>query len=141
MQIDVRRKKLLERIVDSLPSPLREAYDHAPRKGSEAHEILRLFVAKYLWENGHRKISFEKTINCNDGQNVCADVYEEDLNLIVECERNPDRKAVNDRRRAVKDVYPIAKFVLATQDRMGWRASRLADAADEVWVVDREGRV
>jgi len=34
-----------------------------------------------------------------------------------------------------------AKFVLATQDRMGWRASRLADAADEVWVVNREGRV
>lgn len=141
MQVEVRRKTLLERTVEALPDSLREAYEHASRKGSEAHELLRLFVAQYLWANGFRCISFEKAVNHNGQQNICVDVYEDTLNLFVECERNPDKREVNDRRQAIKNVHPSAKFVLATQDRMGWRALRLRSAADEVWVVCRDGRV
>ncbi|MEM0488105.1 MAG: hypothetical protein QW707_02755 [Candidatus Bathyarchaeia archaeon] len=135
------QKTLLERAVDALPDPIREAYEAAPRKGSEAHEVLRLLVAMYLWSNGYGSISFEKCVNHNGVQNMCVDIYEDTLNLFVECERFPDKKAIADRQKAIKDVYSTAKFVLATQDRMGWRALRLRGVADEVWVVCRDGRV
>ncbi|MEM2281856.1 MAG: hypothetical protein QXZ68_07760 [Candidatus Bathyarchaeia archaeon] len=141
MQGEVRRKTLLESILETLPAPLKEAYDAAPRKNSTAHEILRLLVAKYLWENGYRKISFETSVNCCHGENIYVDVHEKTLGLFIECERNPDRKAINDRRKTITNVYPTAKFVLATQDRMGWKALKLAGLADEVWVVCRDGRV
>ncbi|MDW8022785.1 MAG: hypothetical protein RMJ15_03465 [Nitrososphaerota archaeon] len=141
MQDDVRRKTFLERVAETLPTPLKEAYDSAPRKSSDAHEILRLLVSKYLWDNGYRSISFETSINCGCEENMCIDIHERTLGLFIECERNPERKAISDRRRAVMDVYPTAKFVLATQDRMGWRALKLTDVADEVWVVCRDGRV
>jgi hypothetical protein len=140
MSANDKRKTLLERIVESLPDQLRQAYEAAPRKGSEAHEILRLFVAKYLWDNGFRSISFEKSVP-NGRENMCIDIYEERLVLFVECERQPERKAVIERLKRLKDAYPTAKFVLATQDRMGWRALRLGQVADEVWVVCRDGRI
>jgi hypothetical protein len=140
MSADAGRKTLLERVVESLPDQLREAYKAAPRKSSQAHEILRLFIAKYLWDNGFRGISFEWSVP-NGGENMCIDIHEEGLVLFVECERRPERKAVAERLRRLRDIYPTAKFVLATQDRMGWRALRLGQVADEVWVVDRSGRV
>ncbi|MEM3766585.1 MAG: hypothetical protein QXU46_06125 [Candidatus Bathyarchaeia archaeon] len=141
MQVEVRRKTLLESIIETMPAPLKEAYDAVPRKNSAAHEILRLHVAKYLWNNGYRDISFETSVNCGYGESICVDIHERTLGLFVECERNPDKKAVSNRRRAIMDVYPTAKFVLATQDRMGWKALKLAGVADEVWVVCRDGRV
>ncbi|MEM0358303.1 MAG: hypothetical protein QXL77_08060 [Candidatus Bathyarchaeia archaeon] len=141
MQAEVKRKTFLERIVDALPSSIKEAYENAPRKGSEPHEILRLLAVMYLWNHGYRSISFEKCVNHNGGQNMCVDIYENTLGLFVECERFPDKKAIADRQRAIKDVYPTAKFVIATQDRMGWRALRLQGVADEVWIVCRDGRV
>ena len=72
---------------------------------------------------------------------MCIDIYEEKLVLFVECERQPERKAVIERLKRLKDAYPTAKFVLAIQDRMGWKALRLGQVADEVWVVCRNGRI
>jgi hypothetical protein len=46
MPDDAERKTLLEWVVESLQDELRQAYEAAPRKGSQAHEILRL-----LWPN------------------------------------------------------------------------------------------
>lgn len=97
-------------------------------------------MAKYLWDNGFRSISFEKSVP-NGHENMCIDIYEESLVLFVECERQPERKAVIERLKRLKDAYPTAKFVLATQDRVGWRALRLGQVADEVWVVCRDGRI
>ena len=88
-----KRKTLFERVIESLPDQLRHAYEAAPRRGSEAHEILRLYVAKYLWDNGFRSISFEKSVP-NGYENMYIDIYEESLVLFVECERYPERKSV-----------------------------------------------
>jgi hypothetical protein len=94
-------------------------------------------VAKYLWDNGFRSISFEKSVP-NGHENMCIDIFEEKLVLFVECERQPERKAVAERLKRLRDAYPTAKFVLVAQDRMGWRVLRLRQVADEVWVVCRD---
>lgn len=135
------RQTLLQRIVEALPENLKEAYASASRKGSEAHEILRLLAAQHLWKNGFRDISFEKTVNGYNGQNMCVDIYEGSQGLFIECERHPDREDVLKRRQRIRGAHPYAKFILATQDRMGWKAKRLLDAADEVWVVSKDGQV
>ncbi|MEM3788805.1 MAG: hypothetical protein QXN95_02940 [Candidatus Bathyarchaeia archaeon] len=120
------QKTLLERAMDALPDPIREAYEAAPRKGSEAHEVLRLLVAMYLWSNGYGSISFEKCVNHNGVQNMCVDIYEDTLNLFVECERFPDKKAIADRQKAIKDVYSTAKFVLVNTRQDGLESFKAA---------------
>lgn len=60
-------------------------------------------MAKYLWDNGFRSMSFEKSV---------PNSYE--------------------RLKGLRDAHPTARFVLAVQDRMGWRAPGLSQAADEV---------
>ncbi len=97
-------------------------------------------MAKCLWDNGFRSVSFEKSVP-NGYENMYIDIYEESLVLFVECERYPERKSVIERLKGLRDAYPTARFVLAVQDRMGWRAPGLSQAADEVWVVCRDGRV
>jgi hypothetical protein len=37
---------------------------------------------------------------------MCIDIYEERLVLFVECERQPERKAVIERLKRLKDAYP-----------------------------------
>ncbi|MEM3551173.1 MAG: hypothetical protein QXN87_05455 [Candidatus Bathyarchaeia archaeon] len=133
--------KLLYRVLEGLPEQLKKAYEgSSTRGGSEAHEILKLLVAQYMWNNEFRCISFEKTLN-GGGQEMHIDIYEDVWRLYIECERYPDMEAVASRMKRIKDADPGAKFILAVQDRMGWTARKFSNLADEVWVVSRDGQV
>jgi len=136
------QKTLLQRLIESLPDNLRNAYENAPRKSSPAHEILRLLVARHLLSKGYRDLSFEKVVNGNQGQDAYVDIYVGgELNMFVECERKPNRMKVLERRRKIAEAYPKSKFILAVQDRMGWLSQKLTGAADEIWIVSMDGQV
>ena len=136
-----RRKTLLEKVVDSLPEKLREAYESAPKRGTEAHEVLRLLVARHLWNMGHRDISFEKAINGGQEQDAYIDIYVGENNLFVECERVVDRMKALERMQRIREAHPGSKFTVALQDRMGWLSRKLTGAADEIWIVSIDGQV
>ena len=136
------QKTLLQRLIESLPDNLRNAYENALRKSSPAHEILRLLVARHLLSKGYRDLSFEKVVNGNQGQDAYVDIYVGgELNMFVECERKPNRMKVLERRRKIAEAYPKSKFILAVQDRMGWLSQKLTGAADEIWIVSMDGQV
>jgi hypothetical protein len=136
-----KRKTLLERVLESLPSQLSEAYEASARKSSPAHEILRLLVAGQLWNTGYRDISFEKAINGSQGQDAYVDIYVGESNMFVECERMPNKMKILERKRKIAEAYPKSKFTLALQDRMGWLSQTLAGIIGEVWVVSMDGQV
>jgi hypothetical protein len=136
-----KRKTLLERVLESLPSQMREAYEASARRSSPAHEILRLLVAGQLWNTGYRDISFEKAVNGSQGQDAYVDIYVGESNMFVECERMPNKMKILERKRKIAGTYPKSKFTLAIQDRMGWLSQRLAGIVGEVWVVSLDGQV
>jgi hypothetical protein len=136
------QKTLLQRLIESLPDNLRNAYENAPRKSSPAHEILRLLVARHLLSKGYRDLSFEKVVNGNQGQDAYVDIYVGgELNMFIECERKPNKMKVLERRRKIAEAYPKSKFTLAVQDRMGWLSRKLTGAAVEIWIVSMDGQV
>jgi len=136
------QKTLLQRLIESLPDNLRNAYENAPRKSSPAHEILRLLVARHLLSKGYRDLSFEKVVNGNQGQDAYVDIYVGgELNMFIECERKPNKVKVLERRRKIAEAYPKSKFTLAVQDRMGWLSRKLTGAAVEIWIVSMDGQV
>jgi len=136
---------LLERVIATLPPELKVAYQKAIRKGSDAHEVMRLYTAMHLWNQGLRQISFEKELDPGNAQGdeekAYVDVYEATQNLYVECERYPSRWKLYGRARRIRERDQKAKFVVAVQDRMGWFSGKLRGIADAVWVVSRSGQV
>ena len=139
------KNSLLERVIATLPPELKMAYQKAIRKGSDAHEVMRLYVAMHLWNQGLRQISFEEELDpCNaqgDEEKAYVDIYEATQNLYVECEKYPSKWKLCERARRIKERDLKAKFVVAVQDRMGWFSGKLQGIADAVWVASRSGQV
>ncbi|MEM1507008.1 MAG: hypothetical protein QW294_06815 [Candidatus Bathyarchaeia archaeon] len=136
-------KSLLERVTEGLPAELRDAYNRAPKRGPPAHEVLRLYSALHLWREGLREISFEKVVECSNGEPIYVDIFVKDgaENVYIECERYPVKSKVKKCASIIKAKDNFAKVIVAIQDRVGWYASWMSGAADEVWIVCRNGDV
>ncbi|MEM2292731.1 MAG: hypothetical protein QXX41_05600, partial [Nitrososphaerota archaeon] len=61
---------LIGRVIKDLPSELRDAYEGAPRRGSRAHELVRLYTALYMLREGYTNISFEKVVETGNGEPI-----------------------------------------------------------------------
>ena len=136
---------LLERVIATIPPELKMTYQKVIRKGSDAHEVMRLYAAMHLWNQGLRQISFEEELDPynaqGDEEKAYVDIYEATQNLYVECEKYPSKWKLYERARRIKERDRKARFVVAVQDRMGWFSGKLQGVADAVWVVSRSGQV
>jgi len=136
-------RSLFEKVLKSLPSDIRSAYEGAPRRGSRAHELVRLYTALYMLREGYTDISFEKVVETGNGEPIYVDIFarDGDYNVYVECERYPAKDKIERRAGAIKSRDNFAKVIVALQDRCGWYSRLLSRAANSIWVVCRNGEV
>ncbi|MEM0010805.1 MAG: hypothetical protein QXT84_03820 [Candidatus Bathyarchaeia archaeon] len=136
-------KGLIGRVIKDLPSELRDAYEGAPRRGSRAHELVRLYTALYMLREGYTDISFEKVVETGNGEPIYVDIFarDGDYNVYVECERYPAKDRIERRAGAIKSRDNFAKVIVALQDRCGWYSRLLSRAANDIWIVCRNGEV
>ena len=136
-------KGLIGRVIKDLPSELRDAYEGAPRRGSRAHELVRLYTALYMLREGYTDISFEKVVETGNGEPIYVDIFarDGDYNVYVECERYPAKDRIERRAGAIKSRDNFAKVIVALQDRCGWHSGLLSRAANSIWIVCRNGEV
>jgi hypothetical protein len=133
--------EMLVELINSLPEELRKTYEASIRRSSTVQEMMKLIVAKHLWNNGFRRIAFEKPFSLPDFSMIYVDMYDADHKMCIECEFQPAKNDVITRAEQIRLADPEAKYVLAVHDTSGWKAKDFEGLADEVWVVCRDGRV
>lgn len=130
-------------LVMSLPKDLRFNFRKAiKQRMSLAHAWMMLITARRMLDEGMEDVHFHHELKISSQEKLVADVYgsKGGKRYYAECKTSLDERGISERAEDIKEIDPLAEFILVLQDRIGWDALDIRDKFDHIWIACKDGK-